>query len=62
MRSSTFEYLAAKQIRLLGMDTPAPDQAWYEVHQILLGSEIVVVESPSNLDQVPDSFTFVDFR
>jgi len=54
-------YLASKQIRMLGMDTPTPGNDWYEVHHILLGAEIVIVESLANLDQTPDEFTFVGF-
>ena len=54
-------YLVERGIRLLGMDTPTPGNDWYEVHHILLGAEIVVVESLANLDQVPDEFTFIGF-
>jgi len=56
-------YLAAKRIRMLGMDTPTPSRDYYEVHHLLLGTpaEIVVVESLNRLDQVPDAFTFVGF-
>lgn len=54
-------YLADRGIRLLGMDTPTPGNDWYEVHHILLGKEIVIVESLTNLDQVPDEFTFMGF-
>lgn len=55
------EYLASKRIRLLGMDTPTPSNDWYEIHHILLGAEIVIVESLANLDRVPDRFTFMGF-
>ncbi|GAA4439943.1 cyclase family protein [Ravibacter arvi] len=54
-------YLAGRGIRMLGMDTPTPGNDWYEVHHILLGKEIVIVESLANLDQVPDQFTFMGF-
>jgi len=56
-------YLASRKIRLLGMDTPTPSRDWFEVHHILLASdvEIVVVESLNNLDQLPDAFTFIGF-
>ena len=54
-------YLASKKIRLLGMDTPTPSKDWYEIHHILLGAEIVIVETLANLDQVPDRFTFIGF-
>jgi len=54
-------YLAGKNIRMLGMDTPTPSREWYEVHHILLKKEIVIVESLTNLDQVPAEFTFIGF-
>jgi kynurenine formamidase len=31
------------------------------VHHVLLGQEIVVVETLNNLDQVPDEFVFMGF-
>jgi arylformamidase len=56
-------YLASRKIRMLGMDTPTPGRDWYEVHHILLAPdvEIVIVESLTNLDQLPDTFTFMGF-
>jgi kynurenine formamidase len=56
-------YLAARRIRLLGMDTPTPSRDYYEVHHILQEkpAEIVIVESLAGLDQVPDRFTFIGF-
>ncbi len=55
-------YLASKNIRMLGMDTPTPGNDWYELHHdILLPKEIVIVEGLANLDQVPDKFTFIGF-
>ena len=55
------QFLAAKKLRLLGMDTPTPSRDYYEVHHILLGVEMVIVESLTNLDQLPEQFTFVGF-
>ncbi|MBE2187458.1 MAG: cyclase family protein [Rhodothermales bacterium] len=55
------QYLADRGIRMLGMDTPTPSRDWYEIHHILLGAEIVVVESLAHLDRVPDRFTFMGF-
>lgn len=55
------EYLAGRNIRMLGMDTPTPSRDWYEVHHILLKKEIVIVESLTNLNQVPAEFTFIGF-
>lgn len=54
-------YLVSKKIRLLGMDIPTPGKDWYELHHILLPAEIVVVESLANLNNAPDTFTFMGF-
>jgi arylformamidase len=56
-------YLAGRQIRLLGMDTPTPSRDYYEVHHLLQQkpAEIVIVESLANLDGVPDNFLFIGF-
>jgi len=56
-------YLAARRIRLLGMDIPTPGKQWLELHHILLAAdvEIVVVESLANLDALPATFTFAGF-
>jgi arylformamidase len=54
------EWLAARQIALIGMDTPSPSATqWKEVHVALLGAEIVVVEGLANLDQLPSEFFLV---
>lgn len=54
-------FIAAKKIRLIGMDMPTPGYDWYELHHILLPEEIVIVESLANLDKLPDQFTFMGF-
>lgn len=56
-------YLVSKKIRMLGMDTPTPSRDWFEVHHILLAdtAEVVVVEGLTNLDQLPERFTFSGF-
>jgi kynurenine formamidase len=45
------------------MDTPTPGRDWFEVHHILLAkeAEVVVVEGLTNLDQLPERFTFSGF-
>ena len=50
-------------IGLLGMDTPTPSTDWLECHHILLkkGIEIVIVEGLTNLEKLPDRFTFIGF-
>ncbi len=57
------EWIARRQIALLGMDTPTPSTEWLQCHHILLGpgAEIVVVESLNRLDQLPQEFLFIGF-
>jgi len=56
-------YLAARKIRLLGMDLPTPGKQWLELHHILLAPqvEMVIVEGLANLDAAPDAFVFAGF-
>lgn len=56
-------YLAARRIRLLGMDMPTLGKQAHELHHILLAQdvEMVVVEALANLDAVPDAFIFAGF-
>jgi kynurenine formamidase len=55
------EYIARRNIRMLGMDTPTPGRDFYEIHHILLGNEIVIVEGLNNLAKLPSTFTFIGF-
>lgn len=56
-------WIAERKIGMLGMDTPTPSTDWKECHLILLKEsvELVIVESLTNLDQLPDQFTFIGF-
>lgn len=56
-------YLAGRKLRLIGMDMPTPSRDYYEVHHTLLAAdvEMVIVESLTNLDKVPDEFVFIGF-
>ncbi len=53
------EWLADRKIALIGLDTPSPsaDQST-EVHQILLGAEVVIVEGLAHLDELPSDEVF----
>ncbi len=57
------KWIAERKIALLGMDTPTPSTDWKECHLILLknGLEIVIVESLTRLEQLPEEFTFIGF-
>jgi arylformamidase len=56
------EYLVSNGVKLVGMDTPSPDDCRIpfgserdsEVHKIFLSKNIVLVEYLANLDQVSD--------
>jgi len=56
-------WIADRKIGLLGMDTPTPSEDWLECHHILLrsGTEIVIVEGLTRLEQLPESFVFIGF-
>jgi arylformamidase len=57
------EWMAARHIGLLGMDTPTPGRQWKEIHLALLrpGSEVVIVEALAGLEQLPARFTLAAF-
>jgi kynurenine formamidase len=49
------EFLVARKIRLLGMDTPSPsplDEPDQAIHKTLLGAGIIIVESLKNLTAI----------
>ncbi len=52
------EALAAKQISLIGMDTPSPDQDPFPVHKIFLKQQILIIENVTNLAGL---LPYVDF-
>ncbi len=56
-------WIADQGIGMLGMDTPTPSTDWKECHLILLKEhvEIVIVESLTNLNLLPEKFTFIGF-
>ena len=56
-------WIAERRIGMLGMDTPTPSTDWQECHLILLKEnvEIVIVESLTKLDLLPEQFTFMGF-
>ncbi len=57
------QWIAHRRIGLLGMDTLTPSADWKEVHLTLLqkGVEIVIVEGLTNLESLPERFTFAGF-
>lgn len=61
MTQEAARYLASRRLRLIGMDMPTPGRDYYEIHHILLAHEVemVIVEGLANLDQLPETFTFI---
>lgn len=58
------EWLAARKIWLIGLESPSvaslqDKKELTDVHQALLKEEIVIVESLSNLSQLPDEVFFI---
>jgi kynurenine formamidase len=48
--------LAERGIWLLGLDTPSPSVEPEEVHRILLGAGVVILEALTGLERLPDEF------
>jgi kynurenine formamidase len=59
----TAEYLIAKSIRALGVDTLSPDSPealrTNPIHPVALEKKVLIVENLCNLEQLPDFFLFV---
>jgi len=51
-------YLVGKGVKMIGLDTPSPDTAPFEIHKILLKNEILIIENLTNLDQIPKAVPF----
>lgn len=49
LTKSFAEKLIGKGISILGLDAPSPDDTPYEIHHLLLGHDILIVENLTNL-------------
>lgn len=56
LTSAACEWIAECRIRLLGLDTPSPSHESVRAHHVLLGANIVILESLANLSEVPERF------
>lgn len=45
-------YLVEKKVKMIGMDMASPDHPPYEIHRLLLGEGILIIENLTNLDQL----------
>lgn len=51
-------YLVKKKIKMVGMDMSGPDHPPHNIHKILLGGGVLIIENLTNLNQLADkSFT-----
>ncbi len=46
------EKLVEKRVNIVGVDSPSPDNYPFPVHKILLGSDVLIIEMLTNLDQL----------
>ncbi|MEK7618451.1 MAG: cyclase family protein [Patescibacteria group bacterium] len=46
------ERLVELGVSMIGMDSPSPDRAPYEVHKILLKGDILIIENLTNLERL----------
>lgn len=52
------ELLVRKKIKMIGLDTPSPDQYPFEIHRLLLENGILIVENLTNLEELLDVRSF----
>ena len=59
----TAEYLLAKQVAAIGVDTLSPDPPealrTQPIHPLVLEEQVLIIENLCNLDQLPDFFIFL---
>ncbi|WP_028551212.1 cyclase family protein [Paenibacillus sp. UNC451MF] len=46
------ELLIRKQVKMIGLDLPSPDQYPFEVHKRLFHNEILIIENLTNVEQL----------
>ncbi len=52
LSESTAHILVKKQVKMIGLDSPSPDYAPFEVHKILLSKNILILENLTNLSSL----------
>ncbi|MBN2038507.1 MAG: cyclase family protein [Spirochaetes bacterium] len=57
------EFLIRKNIKMLGIDTPSPDNYPFEIHKMLLENGILIIENLINLEKLLfiDDFEIIAF-
>lgn len=46
------QLLVERKVKMVGLDACSPDHEPFEIHKILLGSNILLIENLTNLDQI----------
>ncbi len=52
------DLLVRKKIKMIGLDTPSPDQYPFEIHKLLFENGIFIAENLTNLEQLLDLTSF----
>ncbi len=52
------ELLVRKKIKMIGVDTPSPDQYPFEIHKLLFENSILIAENLTNLEELLDVPSF----
>ncbi|WP_042168414.1 cyclase family protein [Paenibacillus gorillae] len=58
LTESFAKLMVRKQVKMVGLDTPSPDQYPFEVHQILFREQIFLIENLANAEQLLDAGPF----
>ncbi len=54
-------FFVEREIKMVGMDTPAPDVYPFEIHKTLLKNNIFIMENVANLSAIPENTGFEIF-
>lgn len=63
VHSELAEFFVSKKIKMLGVDSPSPDQYPFEIHKKLLSHDILLIENLTNLSPLltVDNFEIIAF-
>lgn len=48
------EYLVSQKVEMVGLDSPSVDKSPYNIHKILLGNDVLIIENLVNLELLLD--------
>ena len=55
------QYLADRKVKIIGLDSPSPDQPPYDTHKLLMQNGIFIIENLSGLDRLTNAGAFEIF-